>query len=362
MLVRKALKELPLEIEEAENGEVGLEKVAKVKPVLILLDVTMPVLDGAGFLSKLRAQGNRTPVILLTAESGSSIIGPMLAEGGVHDYVIKPFKPDQLRGKVMEALKAAGHPVELSEAAKESAKKKAAGNKPSSDLLVIDDMENVAKKLQGMVPEQIKFESAVDKAGALALAREKNFRTVVLDVEMPDTDCAALLKDLRILQPSASFVALLMRTATGAEEFASSRGFDGHIVKPFDAAQVAEFVGTYLIKQEVLEVTENVLRAASSGASPEGNEAYFRQLSSKAQTALEEAASACFEDVILDLEQVHPSQRAQKFLVKVAERSAELGIALRVVGSPELAKLMKQLVETASLGVYASVDEAKAAS
>lgn len=360
MLVRKALKELPLEIEEAENGEIGLEKVSAIKPVLILLDVTMPVLDGAGFLSKLRAQGNKTPVILLTAESGSSIIGPMLAEGGVFDYVIKPFKPEQLRGKVMDALKQAGHPVELSAAAKEAAKG-AQGAKPASDLLVIDDMENVAKKLHGMLPEQVKFDSAVDRQGATSLCREKSFRAVVLDVEMPDTDCAALLKDLRILQPEASFLALLMRTATGAEEYASSKGFDGYIVKPFDPAQVEEFVSTYLIKQEVLEVQENVLRASSWGSS-EGSEAFFKQLGGRAQTAIEEAAAACFEDVILDLERIPPSQRTQKLLVRLAERSAELGISLRVVGGQELGKLMKQLVETASLGIYGSVDEAKAAS
>ena len=50
-----------------------------------------------------------------------------------------------------------------------------------------------------------------------------------------------------------------------------------------------------------------------------------------------------------------------KMLVRIAERSGEVGLTLRVVGGPEVDKLMKQLVETASIAVFGSVDEAKSA-
>src|SRR4051812_9406368 len=74
MLVKKALADMAFEIDEAEDGEKGLQAVDQNPPDLILLDVTMPVLDGPGMLERLRSRGISTPVLLLTAESGTSVI------------------------------------------------------------------------------------------------------------------------------------------------------------------------------------------------------------------------------------------------------------------------------------------------
>src|SRR6476661_998636 len=143
MLVKKALADMGFEISEAEDGEKGLTAVEDTNPDLILLDVTMPVLDGPGMLERLRARGNPTPVLLLTAESGTSIIGPILRQGGVCDYVVKPFKPEQLRAKVVEALQKKGALPAGAEGARAEAA--AAVGKAQVDVLVIDDMDNVAK-------------------------------------------------------------------------------------------------------------------------------------------------------------------------------------------------------------------------
>lgn len=365
MLVRKALKEMPFDIEEAEDGEKGLEKVSECNPDLILLDVTMPVLDGPGMLTKLRAQGDQTPVILLTAESGSSIIGPMLQQGGICDYIIKPFKPDQLRAKVIEALQNQGAMPDIGAPAKPAPEKKKAAFQPAGkafvDVLVIDDMDNVAKKFKGMLPDHVSFNSCVDRQSALNLCRERVYRTVVIDTEIPDVDSVELFRDLRILQPTAAFVALVMRTVTNPEEFVSGKGFDGFLVKPFDGAQVAEFLGAYFESLDVLQIDDNVMRPSAYSGPADGLDAFFKRLGTVAQEGIEEIAAACHEDVILDLEEVPASQRLQKLLVKLVERSGEMGMQLRVVGSNDIEKLMKQLVETAGVGVYTSVDDARAA-
>lgn len=365
MLVRKALKEMPFEIEEAEDGEKGLEKVGEFDPDLILLDVTMPVLDGPGMLTKLRARGDQTPVILLTAESGSSIIGPMLQQGKVCDYVIKPFKPDQLRAKVIEALQSQGAVPDLSAPAKPTEDKKKAAFQPAGksfvDVLVIDDMDNVAKKFKSLLPDHITFNSCVDRASSLNLCRERVYRAIVVDTDIPDVDSVELFRDLRILQPTAAFVALVMRTAPNPEDFVNTKGFDGFLVKPFDGAQVAEFLGAYFESLDVLIIEKNILKPAPYEGPADGQEAFYKRLLTVAQEALGDAAAACYEDVILDLEQVPASQRLQKLLVKMAERSAEVGLELRVVGNGEVDKLMKQLVETAGVGVFETLGEAQAA-
>src|SRR5215813_6379382 len=186
VLVKKALHELGLEIDEAENGEQGLQVVAERSPDLILLDVTMPVLDGPGMLERLRAQRCTTPVLLLTAESGTQVIGPLLRQGGVLDYVVKPFNALNLRDKVVDALQKQGAlPKSAAPSATPSDARGFAAGKPNVDVLVIDDMENVAKKLQTLLPERLSFNHCCDKETATQLCRDRVYRKVIVDTEIP---------------------------------------------------------------------------------------------------------------------------------------------------------------------------------
>lgn len=86
---------------EAANGEEGLAAAAREKPDLIILDITMPVMDGVTMLGKLKEDPDlsRIPVIMLTAESGRANVAA-IAKLGVRDYLVKPFKEDQLLEKV----------------------------------------------------------------------------------------------------------------------------------------------------------------------------------------------------------------------------------------------------------------------
>ncbi|GEM_PF-2680848 len=73
-IINKTLGELGFEFEQAEDGQQGLAKLEELSVDLILLDVTMPVMDGPTMLEKLRGAGNRTPVVMLTSEAKRSII------------------------------------------------------------------------------------------------------------------------------------------------------------------------------------------------------------------------------------------------------------------------------------------------
>jgi two-component system cell cycle response regulator len=86
---------------EATNGEEGLALATKEKPDLIILDCNMPVMDGVAMLRKVRehAELKRTPVIMLSAESGLENLATV-ARLGVRDYVTKPFREEELLAKV----------------------------------------------------------------------------------------------------------------------------------------------------------------------------------------------------------------------------------------------------------------------
>lgn len=97
LIVGRAFKPYDCIVVEAANGEEGLAVAAREQPDLIILDVTMPVMDGVTMLTQLKADAalKAIPVIMLTAESGRENV-LQIARLGVRDYLVKPFQEDQL--------------------------------------------------------------------------------------------------------------------------------------------------------------------------------------------------------------------------------------------------------------------------
>jgi len=100
IIVRNAFKRFDCEIIEAGNGAEGLEK-ARLKPDLVLLDITMPIVDGVAMLEKMQADPELRgiPVIMLTAE-GQKTMADRAAALGSRGYLMKPFTPDALVNQV----------------------------------------------------------------------------------------------------------------------------------------------------------------------------------------------------------------------------------------------------------------------
>lgn len=90
---------------EAKNGAEALEQVARQKPDLILLDITMPVLDGIATLRALKQQADTAgiPVIMVTTER--EVQKRMDCESlGCADFLQKPVSPAVLREAVRRCL------------------------------------------------------------------------------------------------------------------------------------------------------------------------------------------------------------------------------------------------------------------
>jgi DNA-binding response OmpR family regulator len=79
----------------AEDGLVGLDLAGNLCYDLLILDLMLPGLDGLGLLQKIRARGDGTPVLVLTARAESSSIIALL-NAGADDYLSKPFDLGEL--------------------------------------------------------------------------------------------------------------------------------------------------------------------------------------------------------------------------------------------------------------------------
>lgn len=92
------------EVDYAEDGQEGLEKITVNKYNLILLDVMMPKMSGLDVCRNIRKKGINTPVILLTAK-GEEIDKILGLELGADDYVTKPFSLRELLARIKAILR-----------------------------------------------------------------------------------------------------------------------------------------------------------------------------------------------------------------------------------------------------------------
>ena len=112
MIVTRAFRAYDCTVFEGCNGEDGLAVAARERPDLIILDVTMPIMDGVTMLGRLKEDPElkAIPVIMLTAESGRDNI-LQIARIGVRDYLVKPFKEDVLVEKAGRVITLTKKPV-----------------------------------------------------------------------------------------------------------------------------------------------------------------------------------------------------------------------------------------------------------
>jgi two-component system response regulator MtrA len=89
------------------NGTLAYETIAFKKPELVILDRSLPGMQGVEILKRLRAIPALylTPILMLTARRDAAMIDEAMA-AGADDYLVKPFQPEDLVARVDAALKA----------------------------------------------------------------------------------------------------------------------------------------------------------------------------------------------------------------------------------------------------------------
>ena len=85
---------------EAENGAKAVEKYAELKPDLVLMDITMPEMDGIQALKKIKESDPSALVIMCSAMGQQAMVIESI-QAGAKDFIVKPFQAD----RVIEAVK-----------------------------------------------------------------------------------------------------------------------------------------------------------------------------------------------------------------------------------------------------------------
>ncbi len=85
---------------EAENGAIAVEKYGELNPDLVLMDITMPEMDGINALKAIKAKNPDAAVIMCSAMGQQAMVIESI-QAGARDFIVKPFQAD----RVLEAVK-----------------------------------------------------------------------------------------------------------------------------------------------------------------------------------------------------------------------------------------------------------------
>ncbi|MBO7335574.1 MAG: response regulator [Lachnospiraceae bacterium] len=101
MMIKDILSKNGYEIAgEAENGAIAVDKYAETKPDLVMMDITMPELDGIGALKAIRSKDSGANIIMCSAMGQQAMVIESI-QAGAKDFIVKPFQAD----RVLEAVR-----------------------------------------------------------------------------------------------------------------------------------------------------------------------------------------------------------------------------------------------------------------
>ncbi|HYM16656.1 MAG TPA: response regulator transcription factor [Dehalococcoidia bacterium] len=102
----RALRREGFDVDAVADGEAALASVRDRPPDAMILDVAMPRLDGLSVCRRLRADGNRLPILVLTARHslGDRVAG---LDAGADDYLVKPFALEELLARLRAIMRRA---------------------------------------------------------------------------------------------------------------------------------------------------------------------------------------------------------------------------------------------------------------
>ncbi len=136
-MLAAALRYHDYEVSSVADGAAALDALAADRPDLVVLDVMMPGIDGFEVCRRMRAEGNETPIMFLTARDATEDKVRGLTLGG-DDYLEKPFSLEELVARVSAVLRRTGRSA-------------AAGSVHELDNLSLDDDSHIVLKAEQSV-------------------------------------------------------------------------------------------------------------------------------------------------------------------------------------------------------------------
>ena len=356
IIVKKAFRPYDCEILEAGNGVEGLAIAARENPNLVLLDVTMPVMDGVEMLTRLKADPalKGIPVIMLTAEGGRDNV-LRIAKLGVRDYLVKPFKEDVL-------IEKCGRVIDLKPLT--DAPSKARSIFDPADILLVEDQPAIVQQIQeGLKHTPWKVKGVSTQGEAIDHCTKTPPDLVMMSLALPDEAAFTLFRLIRtnVKTKYTPVFALVVKTETVQQQQAQTVGFSAIITKPIEIAELETKIAKamnldtslryFAVEDEVLimRLPENCLPAV------------LAEVGAYLKPKFAEAVNAGCTRIVVDIHQIKILHMGViKLLFQTMQSSRDLAMQFALVGNAQIISECKGFEDTRGWTFYESIGEAKA--
>lgn len=357
LIVAKAFKAFDCEVLEAQNGVEGLAVASKEKPDIIILDITMPIMDGYETLTKLKSDPElkSIPVIMLTAEAGKDNV-LRIAKLGVRDYLIKPFKEELVVERV-------GRIIDLKP--KGQAQTKAKRFDDPLNILVVDDKPAIAEQIRNGLKETPWAIIAKAQSGETIDHCNSSVPDVILlSLSLPENAGYNLFQLMRGNPKTKSVPVFAMCVKTAAEDQAKAQqmGFNSIVTKPIDIEDLKSKVSRSLnldTSYKYFQQRDGVLLLNLPANFGPG---VANEVTLHLRPQFAEAVDAGLDKVIMDFSHVKTADISLiKLGLEVIGLCSELSLKNRIIGSEAVTQECKNYEETKDWRFMNSFEEAMSA-
>ena len=356
IIVKKAFKTYDCEILEAANGVEGLALAAKSMPDLILLDVTMPVMDGVEMLTKLKAdpQLKGIPVMMLTAEGGRDHV-LKIAKIGVRDYIVKPFEEDVL-------IEKAGRIIDLKPLTDGPAKARSLTD--PATILVVEDKPAIIQQIQeGLKHTPWKVIGAATQGEAIDFCTKTPPDLAIVSLSLPEESAFALFRLMRtnVRTKYTPVFGLVVKTETNTVQQAQTVGFTTVITKPIDVNDLESRIAKAMNLDTSLRYF-GIEDGCFLVKMPEHcTPAVLAEIATYLKPKLTEAVNSGLNKAIINVQALKSLHMGViKQLVTAMQLCKDTGVNFTLVGNNQLMSECKGFEETRSWAFHETLEEAKA--
>jgi two-component system, cell cycle response regulator len=354
LIIAKAFKAYDCETLEAANGVEGLAVAARERPDIIILDLTMPIMDGYETLTKLKSDPElkNIPVVMLTAEAGRDNV-LRIAKQGVRDYLVKPFKEELVVDRV-------GRIVDLRP--KNAAVSRIRRFDDPLNLLVVDDKPAIADQVrEGLRDTPWIIQDRAHTGEAFDLCSLSIPDLILVSLSLPDAAGYNLFRMIRASARTKSvpLFGMCVKTATDDQGRAQQMGFNAIVTKPFDFEDLKAKVTRALNLDTSYKYFQHrngvlVLTVPATFGLLVSNE-----VASQLRAKVAEGVDSGLDNVVFDLSAVQSADiNLIRLGLQVVQICQELSLRLRMIGSPAVALECKKYEETKDWSFVNSFTEA----
>ncbi len=354
MIVSRAFKPFDCQILEASNGVEGLAVANREKPDIIILDLTMPVMDGFEMLTKLKSDPDlkSIPVVMLTAESGRDNV-IKIAKMGVRDYLIKPFKEELIIERVTRIidLRPKG----------EGATVVKRFDDPIS-ILLVDDKPAILEQIRtGLAETNWIIEGRPQAGQAVDFCTQNPADVVLVSLTLPESSGFNLFQMLRASSKTKGtpVFALSVKTAVEEQTRAQQVGFTGIITKPIDFEELKLKITRALnldTSYQYFEQRQNtlVLKLPKNFGTSVAND-----ITLHLRTKITDAVDAGLDRLVVDMGQMQSADITLiKLVISAIQLCQELSLKFCLIGSEAVSRECRNYEETKDWKFVSSFEEA----